>query len=73
MEPTQECCVLFWRNSGSNTSQNITDKTTYFPSYKQSESDEQDMLGTGIEVRTNSYVAFFNRFRHMDTLMMKEQ
>ena len=31
---------------------------TYFPSYKSSKDEEQDMLDTGGEVRTNSEVMF---------------
>ena len=44
MGTTQECFKLFWINSGSNTTQNSSDTTTYLPSPKSSKKDEQGVL-----------------------------
>ena len=46
--------MLLWTNSESSTLQNSSCTATYLPSHKLSNLDEQDTLGTGGEVRTNS-------------------
>ena len=58
MITTQRCCVLFWTNPGSSTSQTP---------HKLSKKDEKDMLSTAVEVKTNSLATVFYGLLHMDT------
>ena len=44
----QECCVLFWPNSGSSISQNCSCMAMGLLSYKQSNWDKDDMVSTYI-------------------------
>ena len=54
-------------NLERSTQQNISDTAANIPSHKPSKWDEQDMLGTKGEERTNSSATFSDGLLHMDT------
>ena len=59
--------MLFWTNPRSSILQNSSCTATYLPSHKPPKSDEQDVLGTGQDVKTNLQVMFSDGLLHMDT------
>ena len=65
--------MLFWIHAGNGTQQKSIFTATYRSSHKPFKLDEEDMLGSATQVRTNSLATFFYGTLHKDTIMLGDQ
>ena len=69
---TQGCYILFWTDPQNSTLPSSSCMGTYFPSYKPSKLDKQDMQDTAWEVKTNSLVTYSYQLLNMDTPVLAD-